>query len=115
MLVLVILLGGTAVLRGETRNEEWKQCGGNDPDRAIEACSALIRSGQDTGINLAAVFYNRGLAQAHKGDYDLAIEDYAKPSALMQVLPTHFMAEVWRTRTSVITTVLSRTSITRSL
>ncbi len=75
MIVPAILLSGSAVLRGQTRDENWKRCGGNDPDRAIEACSALIQSGQDTGINLAAVFYDRALAYAHKGDYDLAIQD----------------------------------------
>jgi hypothetical protein len=98
MLVLLILLGEPAVLLGQTRNEKWKQCGGNDPDRTIEACSALIQSGQDTGISLAAIFYDRGLAHAHKGDYDLAI---------------NLMPEVWRTGTNMITTTQFKTSIKR--
>src|SRR5580692_2325251 len=76
MLVLLILLSGPAVLRGQTRNEKWKQCGGNDPDRAIEACSAVIQSGQDMGINVAAAFYDRGVAYSNKGDFDRAIQDY---------------------------------------
>jgi len=62
----LILLSGPAVLRGQTRNEKWKQCGGNDPDRAIEACSAVIQSGQDMGINVAAAFYDRGIAHTHR-------------------------------------------------
>src|SRR5947208_7582615 len=43
MIVPAILLSGSAVLRGQTRDENWKRCGGNDPDRAIEACSVLDR------------------------------------------------------------------------
>ena len=31
---------------------------------------------EDTGINLAAVFYHQRFVHARKGDYDLAIEDY---------------------------------------
>ena len=61
-------------------------------DRAIEACSALIQSGQDAGINLAAIFYNRGLAQAHKGDYDLAIKDYDQAIRLNASLAIAFDA-----------------------
>src|SRR5207237_1221173 len=90
MIVPVILLGGSAVLRGQTRDENWKRCGGNDRDRAIEACSALIQSGQDTGINLAAVFYDRPLAYAHKGDYDLAIQDYDQAIRLNASLANAF-------------------------
>lgn len=91
-IVLTVLLSGSAVLQGQTRDENWKRCGGSDPDGAIEACSALIQSGRDTGINLAAVFYDRGLAHAHKGDYDLAVEDYDQAIRLNASLANAFDA-----------------------
>src|ERR1700733_2712070 len=76
MVVLVIWLGGSAALRGQTQNEYWKQCASDDPERDLQACSALIQSGHETGMSLAKAFYDRGLAYAKKGDYDLAIQDY---------------------------------------
>src|ERR1700730_16283101 len=92
MMVLMALLSGSAFLQGHTRDENWKRCGAGDPDGAIEACSALIQSGQDTGINLAAVFYARGLAHEHKGDDGLAMEDYDQAIHLNASLANGFVA-----------------------
>ncbi len=76
MIMPVILLGGSADLRGQTEVEKWKQCKSDDPERSIAGCSALIQSAHETGINLAMAFYGRGLAYSRKGDYDRAISDY---------------------------------------
>jgi tetratricopeptide (TPR) repeat protein len=91
-IALMALLSESAVLHGQTRDENWKRCGGGDSDRAIEACSALIQSGQETGLNLAAVLYDRGLTHAHEGDYDLAIEDYDAAIRLNANLANAFAA-----------------------
>jgi tetratricopeptide (TPR) repeat protein len=46
-----------------------------DPDRAIAACSQIIRSGIATPQNLAITYVNRGAAWSRKADYDRAIGD----------------------------------------
>ncbi len=47
-----------------------------DPDLAISGCTAVIRSGQYSGKNLAWAYYNRGLAYYNLGEHRRAIEDY---------------------------------------
>ena len=47
-----------------------------DPDLAISACTAVIRSGEWQGQELAWAYNNRGLAYANLGEYGRAIEDY---------------------------------------
>jgi hypothetical protein len=79
--MLVILLG-PAVLQGQSRQETWKQCTSNDPERSIAGCSALIQSGQETDTNLAKAFDGRGLAYARKHDFDHAILDYDQALSL---------------------------------
>jgi tetratricopeptide (TPR) repeat protein len=76
MIMLLTVLGAFAALPGQSRPENWKLCRSDDPERSIAGCSALIQSGQETGINLAKAFYSRGWAYARKGDYDRAIADY---------------------------------------
>ena len=48
------------------------------PDLQINSCSAVIKNGKLTGEDLAAAFYNRGIAYKNKGSYDLAISDFDK-------------------------------------
>src|SRR4051812_7421179 len=45
-------------------------------DQRIQGCNAVVASKRVTGADLAAAFYNRGLAYDNKGQYDRAIEDY---------------------------------------
>jgi len=40
------------------------------------AATARIQSGEESGNNLFAAYYNRGFAHYDKGEYDLAIADY---------------------------------------
>ena len=74
--MLVILLSGSVALSGQTRQENWERCAGKDPDQSVGGCSALTQSNQETGTSLAAAFYDRGIAYAHKHDFDHAIQDY---------------------------------------
>ncbi len=47
-----------------------------DPDLQISGCSAVIRSGEYSGKNLATAYNNRGNAYGNLGEYRRAIEDY---------------------------------------
>lgn len=60
-----------------SRSEEsWGQCTESDADVSIYGCSALLQSGEASGPNRRAAFYNRGIAYRHKGQNDLAIQDF---------------------------------------
>jgi len=47
-----------------------------DPDLRIGGCTAIIRSGQYSGKNLARVYNKRGIANDDLGEYTRAIADY---------------------------------------
>lgn len=63
---------------GQTSDENEKRCA--DPtegsDLRIDACTALIQSGQKSTDYLAIAYNDRGNGYKDKGDYDRAIEDY---------------------------------------
>ena len=85
IITLMALLGVSASLSGQTRDENWKHCTDlstyeNDPnpDPQIGACTALIQSGQETDQNLATEYFNRGGAYIQKTnmeDNDRSIQD----------------------------------------
>jgi tetratricopeptide (TPR) repeat protein len=95
MIVLTSLFGGFTVLLGQTQDENWKNCKSEDPDQSLRACSALIQSKHVTGISLAKAFYDRGLAYAHKGDYDRAIQDYDQALGLDPAFAYPFYGRGW--------------------
>jgi len=75
--ILVSLLSTSAVLPGQSRQENLKSCSNADnPEGRIAGCSALIQSNQEKGTDLAKAYYDRALGYAHKADYDHAIRDY---------------------------------------
>ena len=86
----MLLLGPAAALPGQSLEENWKECKSDDPENSIQGCSALIQSRQTTGTNLAKAFYDRGLAFAHKGDYDRAIQDYDEALRLTPIFADAF-------------------------
>src|SRR5580692_973098 len=90
LLTLVSFLGGPAAPCGQMQDDRWKVCRSEDPDLSIRACSALIQSAKPKDSNLAAAFYNRGVAYAHKGEYDIAIENYSQALLLNPILPDAF-------------------------
>ena len=59
-----------------TQEENWKQCRGTNPDQRLEACRALIHSGQEKPADLARAYYNRGSAYRAKRMYEPALEDF---------------------------------------
>jgi lipoprotein NlpI len=76
MILLTTLLGSSAMLQGQTRDENWKRCTDSSLDLSIGGCTALIQSGQETDTNMAIAFTNRGNDYRHKGEYDRAIQDF---------------------------------------
>src|SRR5262249_1638069 len=84
ILALVALLqAGTAAAqegdgqwkRGTGYDEKCKLRPGANVDLVIDACTAIIRSGQGNTEGLAAAFANRGYAYRNKREYDRAIQD----------------------------------------
>ena len=75
---------------GQSRDEDYQQCGNDNPDISIPACTALIESGPDSQLKnipqggpvswptmmLATDYAARAEAYYHKEAYDLAIRDY---------------------------------------
>jgi tetratricopeptide (TPR) repeat protein len=49
---------------------------GSGADGIVAGCTAMIRSGDWSGSNLAAVYYNRGNAYFDQGKYAEAIHDF---------------------------------------
>jgi len=77
---LLLAAGLAAALPGvaaaQTLAQQWTLCRGDDDDRLIRGCSAIIRSGRETPENLAVAFANRGRAWSEKGEYDRAMRDF---------------------------------------
>ena len=46
------------------------------PDLTISSCTAMIRSGEKSEVNLIIAYTHRGLAYSALGEYRRAIEDY---------------------------------------
>jgi tetratricopeptide (TPR) repeat protein len=66
------------MMRGQTEDPNWKLCKGDDPERSIPACTALIQSGQLSDSQLAEAYYSRGLAYGTKNDLDQSILDHTQ-------------------------------------
>jgi tetratricopeptide (TPR) repeat protein len=61
------------------RPVDWMKCLGLERpiiDNVIDGCTAVIQSGREPPEKLAIAFDNRGVAYKHKGQYDLALQDY---------------------------------------
>ncbi|HJZ32747.1 MAG TPA: tetratricopeptide repeat protein, partial [Hyphomicrobiaceae bacterium] len=58
--------------------DEKPPCTSSNPDHKLEACTALIESGRETGLALAAAYRNRAAGHAAKKAFDQAIADYSK-------------------------------------
>ena len=75
-ILLTTLMGFSAALAAQTRDENWKRCAGGEPDLGIGGCTLVIQSGQETDNNLVIAFTNRGNYYRDKGEDDRAIQDY---------------------------------------
>src|SRR6185295_10326609 len=69
-LVLVVLLCGPA------RADDAVNCFGEDIERRISGCTALIERRDSSVAELSAVYAMRALAYSLKGQYATAIGDY---------------------------------------
>src|SRR5262245_43489833 len=60
------------------QSADWKVCADSsaDPNAGIEACTRIIRSGNESKRNLAIAHYNRGNAYRKKRDFETAIDEY---------------------------------------
>jgi tetratricopeptide (TPR) repeat protein len=84
-----VVLAGSAL--AQSRTENWNECASRTGDRdlAIGACTAIIRSGQETTDNLARAFTNRAAAYLDKGQGGQAIDDL---SQAIQLEPSYVPA-----------------------
>ena len=75
--ILAATLAALLALAAPTRAGMKEDCvQGRDRDLQIGGCTAVIRSGEYSGKNLALAYYNRGIAYADLGEHRRAIEDY---------------------------------------
>jgi len=71
--IVVFLLAGAAA--AQDRDRQWNSCTGAILDLAIDACTAIIQSGQESAKGLSAAYLKRSNAYNGKREYDRAIED----------------------------------------
>lgn len=74
LLPAVVFLASHAVAQGLTPS--FQATLGNDDDKVISVCAAVIKSGGLTGNNLSMAFSNRGLGHLRKGEFDRSITDF---------------------------------------
>ncbi len=87
--IAALFLPGSAL--AQSLGENIQHCQQDiSPDLAIKSCTALIQSGQDSSVNLAAHLNNRGTAYEKKKQYDLALADYNQAIALDPTLAAAF-------------------------
>src|SRR5262245_54272315 len=60
----------------QSRGQNWAMCVSHNPTFAIQACTALIQSGQETSETVALALEARGNVYDGLGDHEKAIQDY---------------------------------------
>jgi tetratricopeptide (TPR) repeat protein len=79
--VAIATIGGAAC--AQDSSERYRECyEGGVADRVIAACSVVIGDRAGDKQDIAAAFKSRGDAHDDKGEYELALEDYANALAL---------------------------------
>lgn len=71
VLVLAMLPAAEAA-----KSDRWPDCISDEPDRAIDGCTAIIKSRRTSRASKANAYYNRGNAYYVKGQYEWATSDY---------------------------------------
>ncbi len=75
--IFAAALTALLTLAAPTRADMVDDCTqADDNDLRIGGCTALIRSGKYSGVDLAAAYSNRGVAYRRVGETSRAIEDY---------------------------------------
>lgn len=78
---VIALAGGAAC--AQDSSERYRECyEGGVADRVIAACSVVIGDRAGDKQDIAAAFKSRGDAHDDKGEYELALDDYAEALAL---------------------------------
>jgi hypothetical protein len=73
----VVLLAVAPAAQAQTIEQNWAQCQNGDPgDTVINACTALINSGQGDARTRAAEYVYRGLSYESINQKDKALADY---------------------------------------
>jgi tetratricopeptide (TPR) repeat protein len=62
--------------------DTWDDCAGNDFQKAITACSQIIKAGKEPPKNMAMAYSNRARAYYYLGQNDSAISDATKAVSL---------------------------------
>jgi len=73
-----IAANGAASTADTKLEEAWSSCTDGNAATGLEGCTAVILANEEAGANLAAAFYNRGIAYRRKSEYELAIGDYGQ-------------------------------------
>ena len=79
--VVIATMGGAVC--AQDNGERYRECyEGGMADRVIAACSVVIGDRTGDKQDIAAAFKSRGDAHDDKGEYELALDDYAEALAL---------------------------------
>ena len=73
---------GLILLAHTGHADDLGDCNGNDTQRIIDGCSAIIDRRTESAASIAIAYNNRGNAYSDKGEIDWAIEDYDRAIAL---------------------------------
>jgi tetratricopeptide (TPR) repeat protein len=92
--VLLLLISASLAV-GQTRDQNWKKCSGDDAQSSIEGCTALIQSGQESNANTAIAYANRGNDYNKLHQYGKAIPDLTES---LRLNPNNAHALNWRGR-----------------
>ncbi len=76
LLRIVVLLVLASGLAASARSDPATDCFGEDIERRIEGCTALIEQRDGTVADLSLAYAMRALAFSLKGRYDTAVRDY---------------------------------------
>ncbi len=79
LLTLVALTGAALPSAGQAQTKQqidWCYSPTATDDQTLEGCTAMIQSGQYTGVELSHAYDNRGVGYNGKGQYDSAIPDF---------------------------------------
>jgi tetratricopeptide (TPR) repeat protein len=68
----------SVAVAAQQRPPVYGQCASSNtsPDERVAACTTIIRSGRDSGRNLALSYFYRGLAWDKKGELEIALSDF---------------------------------------
>ena len=76
LLATIVVVAFAAGLSTSARADAAADCFGEDNDRRIDGCTALIELRDQSAVDLSHVYAMRALAYSLKGRYSTAIRDY---------------------------------------